>query len=342
MDFGLSASRWSAEASFRVGEFSTGTMGNFRTELTVVNDADAEAALGEGWGNSPTGPFGLPVGSDPLRGFETWDLRGLSPGARLRIGAGLVHAHADIVASSGEDGSRVRQVSLQKAFDLFAGEYLAAGLLTESIMQESIPQNIYDAAVSGGWQTGTLERNSGCTRQFGHYWVPDNVPEMLRALFEAQVWRWRAKLLEANAHWGEPVVGCDTGISPGGPRLRGDRSVERWEDIEIRFLSDERVQIFICGTPGDSRNFAEMGFEDRRGKGGKPNRAWHALLALATNDGIIPATAISGQQGIQKRAQTIRQLLCDHFQITENPLPFVAGTGYKTRFKIARSAACET
>src|SRR5262249_39921767 len=40
----------------------------------------------------------------------------------------------------------------------------------------------------------------------------------------------------------------------------------RWEDIEIRFLSDERVQIFVDGRPGDTKNFAEMGFEDHRGK----------------------------------------------------------------------------
>jgi len=32
----LGASRWSAAASFRVGTFSTGTMGNFRPELTQV------------------------------------------------------------------------------------------------------------------------------------------------------------------------------------------------------------------------------------------------------------------------------------------------------------------
>jgi hypothetical protein len=66
----------------------------------VVNDADAEAALGEGWGDSPGGPSSLPVGSDPLRWYGTWDLQGLSPDARLRIRAGLMHAHADIVAST--------------------------------------------------------------------------------------------------------------------------------------------------------------------------------------------------------------------------------------------------
>jgi hypothetical protein len=120
------------------------------------------------------------------------------------------------------------------------------------------------------------------------------------------------------------------------------RTNQRWEDIEIRFLSDERVHIFTDGKPGNTMNFAEMGFEDRRGEGGKPTQAWQLLKALSRKDGIFPATGISGQQGIQKRAQKIRHVLCHHFSITENPFPFVEGTGYKTRFKITRSPACQT
>ena len=67
-----------------------------------------------------------------------------------------------------------------------------------------------------------------------------------------------------------------------------ERAPQRWEAIEIRFLSDERVQIFTDGTPGDTMNFAELGFEDRRGTGGKPTQAWQLLKALSHNDGILP------------------------------------------------------
>lgn len=122
----------------------------------------------------------------------------------------------------------------------------------------------------------------------------------------------------------------------------GDTPVRRWEDIEIRLLSEERVQIFIRGRPGETKNFAEMGFEDRRGKGGKPKQAWQLLKVLSQNDGIIPPSAISGQQAMQKRAQELRDLLSPHFQITEDPLPFVEGIGYKTRFKISRSPSYDT
>jgi hypothetical protein len=136
----------------------------------------------------------LPAGSDPIRWFDTWGLQELSPEARSRIKFGLMSLHANVMESSNEDGSRVRKVSLQKGFELFADEYLAGRLLTKSIMEESIPQMVYDAAVSGGWHTGSPTRNSGCTQQFGHYWVPQQVPAMLRVLFEPQVWRYRARL----------------------------------------------------------------------------------------------------------------------------------------------------
>jgi len=134
------------------------------------------------------------------------------------------------------------------------------------------------------------------------------------------------------------------GNSPAPVTTQSDDILPKaeWEDIEIRFLSEERVQIFIRGKAADTKNFAEMGFEDRRGSGGKPKQAWHLLKALSQNDGMIPAAAICGQQAMQKRAQEVRDLLSSRFHITEDPLPFVEGRGYKTRFKISRSPACDT
>jgi hypothetical protein len=261
--------------------------------------------------------------------------------AKLRIKAGLLKAQAEVVASSREDGTKVREVCLQKSFDVFADEYFIAGLLTESVMAELIPLYVYDAAVSGNWQTGAPERNSGCTLQFGRHWVPRNTPERLRTLFEAQVLRWRAKLLEANVGGAKRLVGCEPAIHRRLGRTP-DQSIQRWEDLEIRFLSDERVQIYVCGRASDTKNFAEMRFEDRRGKGGKPNAAWSLLRELARSEGMFPATAISGQQDMQKRAQEIRKVLCAQFGLSEDPIPFREGTGYVAAFKITKSPACDT
>ena len=126
-------------------------------------------------------------------------------------------------------------------------------------------------------------------------------------------------------------------------RERGaEQSIQQWADLEIRFISDERVQIFIQGRAGDTRNFAEMGFQDDRGNGRKPNAAWAVLRALAEHNGTLPAEAVLGRQAIQKRAQAIRKVLYAQFGLTENPILFVRRTGYVAAFKITRSPACDT
>jgi hypothetical protein len=56
------------------------------------------------------------------------------------------------------------------------------------------------------------------------------------------------------------------------------RTVSRWEEIEVRFLSNHRVQITIGGST-ETRNYAEFGFEDGRTQ--KPNLAWVTLRSLA-------------------------------------------------------------
>jgi hypothetical protein len=167
----------------------------------VINDAESEAALGEGWSDSP-GTFRLPTGSDPLRCFDTWDLESLNSEARGRIRQGLIEAHADVVESGADQDDRVRQAIMPKVFDLFARGFSAVGVLTEAILKESIPIMVCDAAVSGGWMTGALERNRLCMREYGHYWVPDRVPKTLEEWFEAKIWRWRGKL-EAKSYSGE-------------------------------------------------------------------------------------------------------------------------------------------
>jgi len=180
-------------------------------KTTIVKDVDAEAALGEGWGDSPGGPSGLQDDADPFQRFDTWGLECLRSDARGRIRTGMANAHAGVIESGPDPDSRVRQASMRKVFGIFAEEYLRAGLLTESMMDDSIPRMVYDAAVSGGWQTGSLARNGGCTLQFGHYWVPPDVPKMLTKLLQGEVWRWRGEL-EATPGSFEPRTSRTSGL----------------------------------------------------------------------------------------------------------------------------------
>src|SRR6266581_8418287 len=48
----------------------------------IVQNSDAETALGEGWGDSPAGPF-IPQDADPLHWFDKWEVRSPLPSGRL-------------------------------------------------------------------------------------------------------------------------------------------------------------------------------------------------------------------------------------------------------------------
>ena len=106
-----------------------------------------------------------------------------------------------------------------------------------------------------------------------------------------------------------------------------------WDTIEISFLSDERVQI-RNGPDIETYNYNELGFEDSRN--GKPNQAWVTLRVLAVERGIIrDATKTGGTwPKVEKRMQEIRKALRNHFGISSDPILFIEGVGYQTRFKI--------
>jgi len=109
-------------------------------------------------------------------------------------------------------------------------------------------------------------------------------------------------------------------------------SPSSWPEIEITFLSDERVE--ICS--GDARktyNYSELGFEDRRN--GRPNRAWIKLREMAENGGAIQSPRAGKDLSIcQKRIEEIRKKLRNHFGIGTDPIPFNGNT-YKASFKIS-------
>jgi hypothetical protein len=113
-----------------------------------------------------------------------------------------------------------------------------------------------------------------------------------------------------------------------------------WHQLEISFLSEERVQINI-GSKTETLNYAEFGFMDARTQ--KPNRAWQVMRELAQRDGTIP----SGSKGfkwpnLEKRIQEIRMRLRKRFSHGEDPIPFVPGTGYRAQFRVRCSASFET
>lgn len=114
----------------------------------------------------------------------------------------------------------------------------------------------------------------------------------------------------------------------------------KWEDIEISFISDERIQI-VRGKKRETLNYTEFGFED--GRSGNPNQAWVVLRRLAERNGCIANQMEAGMDWprLEKRIQEIRVVLRKHFGIEPDPIPFFEKSrvqdknGYNTRFKIS-------
>jgi hypothetical protein len=106
-----------------------------------------------------------------------------------------------------------------------------------------------------------------------------------------------------------------------------------WEEIEITFLSDHRVQI-VAGDGRENANYNELGFEDARN--GRPKAAWETLRMLAEGRGVLEYSGIQPKDlsNTEKRVQEIRAILRRKFGLVTDPVPNVKNTGYRTAFKI--------
>ena len=102
--------------------------------------------------------------------------------------------------------------------------------------------------------------------------------------------------------------------------------------MRISFLSDERVRVQVRKQV-ETRNYAEMGFEDMRS--GKPNQGWHLLRKLVVNEGVLTDSSRRGKEFIamEKGVERLRRGLRQHFGISSDPLPWHSGKGYICRFK---------
>jgi hypothetical protein len=107
-----------------------------------------------------------------------------------------------------------------------------------------------------------------------------------------------------------------------------------WESIELVFLSEQLLQVYIAGQPRPPQNYAELGFQDGRNEA--PNKAWALLLRFAELGGTIQNAKEAQMEwtNVEKHVQAMRKVLQELFLLEEDPLPFIKGTGYKARFAI--------
>ena len=141
----------------------------------------------------------------------------------------------------------------------------------------------------------------------------------------------------------EPLQPQPTPVMEGPPTPKAPA----WEDIEISFLSEERVQIRI-GSQTETRNYGEMGFASK--KNGAKVAAWETFQQLAAAGGSYRIAADSQKWAVvEKRIQEIRRILKSLFGLADDPLPFTKKTrrnndvfGYRAKFKIFRQQSYDS
>jgi hypothetical protein len=168
-----------------------------------------------------------------------------------------------------------------------------------------------------------------------------------------------SKMMELNARYGATIRDVlarktmeyrETAISrfpklseqlktaAGVTETTGEVKKLTWENIEIQFKSDHRVRINRGGHL-DTKNYAELGFEDRR-SAGKPILAWDTLQKLGKGSGEI-AVNFKNRKFVETRIKAIRKRFRKEFSIKDDPFEFVPGVGYRCRFKISWSRAAD-
>lgn len=120
-----------------------------------------------------------------------------------------------------------------------------------------------------------------------------------------------------------------------------------WEQVLIEFMNDDVVRIAI-GMGADHKDFADMGFVDRRKHGRQPDELWAHFRTLAGEGGRIewadPFEVGSHERyKVKKWIGDIRKRLRAYFPTIEGDpfLPYRNVKAYQTRFELRWSESYE-
>lgn len=92
----------------------------------------------------------------------------------------------------------------------------------------------------------------------------------------------------------------------------------KWENITIKFLDDDTVQILVQGKT-HTTHYRDMGFD---GKGSKPSVLWAFLCVLAKYSGEIKSTDPKAVEKYKKQKQSLSEKLEDYFGLYDPFYPF--------------------
>lgn len=106
-----------------------------------------------------------------------------------------------------------------------------------------------------------------------------------------------------------------------------------WENIIIKFLDDERVNITAAGKTHDT-NFIDMGFAGG-GKDPKPSVQWSFLKVLAEKNGEISITDKDAKTKYKKQKELLAKSLQQYFLIEYDPFyPYKSEASYRIKITL--------
>lgn len=228
-----------------------------------------------------------------------------------------------LIARSTELSDRSRTTTLRELEDWKSD----AGhcLLRLGLEMDPIREQLAKLKFQGPMVPGT----SLAERQQEHYYR--TLAEAIRLLEDARhIAQAREPISVSGAVAGPPMARFPTPAGAG------------WADVSLRFTSEFQAQITVAGRT-EVRNYAEMGFEDRRRE--IPDSAWELLRKFAENGGTIG----NSQQAngapwpvVEKRVQILRKRLRQLFQIPDDPFePYRRAKCYRAKFHIESARACQ-
>lgn len=169
----------------------------------------------------------------------------------------------------------------------------------------------------------------------GTYINPLTWPSEVKRRLQARKQHWIGHRLRTVREHHEQATAT---VPKSDPRKESESSRIKpasWEEIQLCFISDHEVKITVAESVQIFSYKQLKGFEDRRS--GKPNQAWAIVRVFGSlPDRVLKDSARSGTKwiAIQKTIERASKALRVHFAMTDDPFPYIRGSGYQSRPKI--------
>src|ERR1022692_3679758 len=129
----------------------------------IVNNADEGTALGGGWADTPAAfaPYRGPrpprtADQKAIKWVDDWPVPAVMSDHRQGIKIELLRV--DVAFWKSPDTPDAHHTAMRQAFEGVAMVLFAAGILTESLLRNEIPQLVWDSAIAAGWWRSVLPR----------------------------------------------------------------------------------------------------------------------------------------------------------------------------------------